>query len=1074
MKNFIIKNKGKILFALAIAIVIAFVSVYFIVNLPKKIAIEKNEEEIKASVEEVPEGYIGIYDADGLRNIENNVAGKYILMVDLDMTGEEFTPIGIAWEKRFTGTLEGNYHTISNLTINSDNEYVGMFANINGGTVQNLTLENVNVKSTYKSTNSSIGTLCGHMGNGNIDNIRIIGIGKIESAKEAYSHSIGGIIGGFSNGSISNSYTTIDIDASATTIYVGGIVGKGSATTIYNCYTTGKFTANGKNSSVGGIAGSYSSTITNCYATGLIVGNDYAGGLIGSSSGVIINNCYTTGNVTGVRGVGGLVGEITKSDKSEIRNSYAMGTVTGSNSVGGLVGSADRTIIDNTYATGTVTGTNSVGGLVGRLYNTIYVNNSNNSSISNSHAIGEVIGIGDSINIGGLVGFTGSSGLNGNYDVGTISNCYAIGDVTGTNRVGGLVGSSNNDLKINTSYSKGNVIGTTEVGGLIGSVSSSGGNTTNNTYALGSVTGDDKVGGLVGYFSSASITLKNSYAIGKTKAKSGTAGGLIGVKKYDNVTITNSYYSPKLTGCEESAGGTAKGVQELLYQDAYEGWVFDENTWAIEPEGGSLAYLKIFGLPEEVTREEVDYETRVGLTRKGTDGAILTDGRYQVKNSAGEIVRQGGTNSKGIFWIKDLSVGTYTVEETETPAGYAEDKTVYTFKMTEEGIAVDVETNEEITLQIETAPLTIEIQSRDDVTEEGLQGITIGLYNEDGTEVLGEDGTPLTAVTNEEGKISFSKVNPGTYKYKQTTVKPKYRENYTEYTVTVAKDGSLTYVEENAGIIYNEKIRADVTITIKDGETDEPLQGAIIGIYDGNKNPIIGEDGNQIQKTTNENGQVTFEKLEPGTYYYEEIEAPEGYNRDENKYKFVVNEDGTVTFYGPDGNETTNGGTIGNEVETGTVIIRKRYTNGGETYPLEGAVIGLYDLEGRKILDSEGNHIKRTTNRNGQAVFAGLQAGTYQYREIVAPSGFKVNQKMYKFALSEGGVVSHITNNNGTIYNEYATGGIIKDVPIETGREEGTGVHLYDKDGNKIYDENGDPVTIITDGNGNGTFSGLE
>ena len=135
MKNFIMKNKGKILFALAIAIVIALVSVYFIVNLPKKIAIEKNEEEIKASVEEVPEGYIGIYNADDLRNMANNLAGNYILMVDLDMTEQAFTPIGTGTTKSnsFTGTFEGNYHTISNLTISSSNLHVGMFGYVYDG-----------------------------------------------------------------------------------------------------------------------------------------------------------------------------------------------------------------------------------------------------------------------------------------------------------------------------------------------------------------------------------------------------------------------------------------------------------------------------------------------------------------------------------------------------------------------------------------------------------------------------------------------------------------------------------------------------------------------------------------------------------------------------------------------------------------------------------------------------------------------------------------------------------------------------------------------------------------------------
>jgi len=51
----------------------------------------------------------------------------YILTADLDMTGGECKPIGL-YEDEFTGTFEGNGHTISNVEIvDATNTYVGFF-----------------------------------------------------------------------------------------------------------------------------------------------------------------------------------------------------------------------------------------------------------------------------------------------------------------------------------------------------------------------------------------------------------------------------------------------------------------------------------------------------------------------------------------------------------------------------------------------------------------------------------------------------------------------------------------------------------------------------------------------------------------------------------------------------------------------------------------------------------------------------------------------------------------------------------------------------------------------------------
>lgn len=181
--------------------------------------------------------------------------------------------------------------------------------------------------------------------------------------------------------------------------YLGGLVG-----------------ANGDESNSGG-------TITSCYASGSVSGEDRIGGLVGINYRRI-ESCYATGSVTGTVQAGGLVGQNCGYDGDGLLTScYATGSVTGW-WAGGLVGYNSHGMLTSCYATGSVTGTNCVGGLVGL----------NNYGIICCYATGSATGTGqDSDFVGGLVGQHSGSGF--------LMFCYATGSVTGgANGTGGLVG----------------------------------------------------------------------------------------------------------------------------------------------------------------------------------------------------------------------------------------------------------------------------------------------------------------------------------------------------------------------------------------------------------------------------------------------------------------------------------------------------------------------------------------------------------------------------------------------------------------------------------------------------------
>ncbi len=119
---------------------------------------------------EVSEGNYTVDNEKGLRNLAklvNSNGGKTPINItltgDITLTGE-WTPIG-NYDNRYTGTFDGNGHTITGLTVNQkERGNVGLIGYLgSGGKVQNLTLENVNLNGTLY-----VGGVVGYSNNGTV------------------------------------------------------------------------------------------------------------------------------------------------------------------------------------------------------------------------------------------------------------------------------------------------------------------------------------------------------------------------------------------------------------------------------------------------------------------------------------------------------------------------------------------------------------------------------------------------------------------------------------------------------------------------------------------------------------------------------------------------------------------------------------------------------------------------------------------------------------------------------------------------------------------------------------------
>ena len=283
---------------------------------------------------------------------------------------EQWMPIGKDYDHRYTGTFDGDGHTISGLYVVSTGDYAGLFGYVFGGTI-----ENVGVVNSYIRGIRFVGGVCGYNMNGTIENSYNTGTVTVTGSN---AH-VGGVCGVNSfGGTIENSYNKGIVTATGSKAYIGGVCGFNNNGTIGNSYNTGEVTVTeaGDHAYIGGVCGNNDGTIRNSYNTGEVTVTvtiyfTYVGGVCGRNSSTI-ENSYNTGTVTvTVENDQIFVGGVCGRNSGTIRNSYNTGEVTVTvtiyfTSVGGVCGNNDGTI-ENSYNTGKVTGSRvSVGGVCGR------------------------------------------------------------------------------------------------------------------------------------------------------------------------------------------------------------------------------------------------------------------------------------------------------------------------------------------------------------------------------------------------------------------------------------------------------------------------------------------------------------------------------------------------------------------------------------------------------------------------------------------------------------------------------------------------------------------------------------
>ena len=159
-----------------------------------------------------------------------------VVTADLDFEGYTITPIGTA-DNPYIGCFDGKGHTISNLTIESGNSYVGIFSIVSGGaTIKNFVLD----ETCSISGGAYVGIIGGSNGSGTITMECLGNEGSVTAANQ----NAGAIFG-------------CNMHAAATPVFI-------------NCYSTGPVRGGRESGQITGYAGN--GEAYNCYGSGVIEG----------------------------------------------------------------------------------------------------------------------------------------------------------------------------------------------------------------------------------------------------------------------------------------------------------------------------------------------------------------------------------------------------------------------------------------------------------------------------------------------------------------------------------------------------------------------------------------------------------------------------------------------------------------------------------------------------------------------------------------------------------------------------------------------------------------------------------
>lgn len=215
--------------------------------------------------------------------------GNYQLTANITVTAP--------YANDFTGTFDGNGHTVTLAIDQPSKDNIGLFSKISS----TATIKNVTVDGTVTGSRC-VGGIAG-TSNGTITQCQNKAtITATKNGSGNYSQA-GGIVGYAENATITSCANVGNVNAAPNDgRRCGGVAGYAKTSVIENCYNQGQVSScsTGSSAAVGGIAGYIDSnaSVMNCYNSGAIscAAPSQVAKLVGWNAGSTIKNCYYLGD----------------------------------------------------------------------------------------------------------------------------------------------------------------------------------------------------------------------------------------------------------------------------------------------------------------------------------------------------------------------------------------------------------------------------------------------------------------------------------------------------------------------------------------------------------------------------------------------------------------------------------------------------------------------------------------------------------------------------------------------------------------------------------------------------------
>lgn len=449
----------------------------------------------------------------------------------------------------------------------------------------------------------------------------------------------------------------------------------------------------------------------------------------------------------------------------------------------------------------------------------------------------------------------------------------------------------------------------------------------------------------------------------------------------------------------------------------------------------------------------------------------------------------------------DVPLQVYYAKEVEAPKGYALDNTVYEFKnsgkKTSDGVPIysfsckDNPQNDPIQILLQKidsktgkasaalagAEFTIKYYTGFYSTEEELVNVTaerswIVKTDKDGF----ADLSPDYLVSGNEfykNSLGFIVLPLGTISITESKAPIGYKLNNELFIRQITSKGQTESVSTfNAPIINEERAGGKLKLIKTDSTTNQPLANAVYGIYsqsDTDTNGMLLADNKVEELKTDKNGSAVSSELVLGTYYVQEITAPENYNFDKTVYTVEVTA-------GSD--ETPVELTVTDTPATGTVTVQKKAEDNfvaDVEFSLSGTAINGVAVQ-----------LTAKTDKTGKAVFDNVPVGTYEVKEITSSVRYEITnpQNVTVTADNTSAVTFENKLKKGSIkIIKTSEDGIVKDLYFKVMDSEGNEIGIFATKASgvagvsklPVYNKNNEKITYtVTElgkKNADGTYS---